>query len=178
MANQVKTETQAALITVISSEANEIMINLCTPDKPAKKSYEELVALMKTHLNLKPSQLAEKFEFPQSIQRKEESVVVYVADLKKTNKNCGFRDLVENLRDQFICGLSNENICEKLFTKDDNISFDRDFTIAISMEAAEISAALVEGCTTGRNAGDSVPIVETAVNFMRRSKIVGAFRQM
>lgn len=63
MANQVKTETQAALITVISSEANEIMINLCTPDKPAKKSYEELVALMKTHLNLKPSQLAERFKF-------------------------------------------------------------------------------------------------------------------
>lgn len=171
VANQVKTEIQVAtLITVIGSEAYELMINLCTPDKPAKKTYNELVALMKKHLNPKPSQLAERFKFRQRIQHKEESVSGYVAELKRLSKNCGFRDLAENLRDQFICGLSNEDIRQKLFTEDDNITFDRAFTIAMSMEAAETNAALVEGCTRGRSTGDSIPNVDTTVNFMGRSK--------
>ncbi|CAH2073821.1 unnamed protein product, partial [Iphiclides podalirius] len=157
--NQVKTEIQVpTLITVIGGEAYELMVNLCTPEKPSNKPYNELVELMKNHLNPKPSQLAERFKFRQRIQHREES------------KNCGFRDLAENLRDQFICGIGNEEIRQKLFTKKDNISFDKAFTIALSMKAAETNAALVEGCTRGRNAGDSIPNVNITVNFLKRNK--------
>ncbi|XP_030030715.2 uncharacterized protein LOC115447673 [Manduca sexta] len=165
IANAVKDEIKVAtLITLIGNEAYDLMVNLCTPNKPSSMTYDTLVELMKKHLNPKPSLLAERFKFRQRIQKSEENIANYVAELKKLSKDCGFmaNGLTENLRDQFVCGLLNDDIRQKLFTEDDTISFDRAYTIAVSMEAAETNAALVEDCTRGKSGnGDSIPAAKT-----------------
>lgn len=151
--NDVKEAVKVAtLITVIGSEAYELMVNLCTPEKPSSKTFEQLVKVMKTHLQPQPSLLAERFKFRQRIQKADESIAEFVSELKKLSKYCKFSadSLKENLRDQFVCGLRNEYIRQRLFTEDD-ITFDMACKYAVSMEAAEANAAAVEGCTRGRS---------------------------
>ncbi|XP_026328081.1 uncharacterized protein LOC113233521, partial [Hyposmocoma kahamanoa] len=146
LVNDVKdTMKVPTLITVIGSEAYELMDNLCTPVKLSTKKYSELVELMRKQLQPKPSLLAERSKFRQRVQKNGECVVEYVTELKKLSKDCQFtaETLKENLRDQFVCGLRNENITQRLFAED-NVSFDDAFKIAVSIEAAEKDAALVE----------------------------------
>lgn len=91
IANDVKEAVKVAtLITVIGSDAYELMVNLCTPDKPSTKSFGELVAIMKGHLQPRPSLLAERFRFRQRVQKEEEMVPEYLAELKRLSKNCKF----------------------------------------------------------------------------------------
>lgn len=143
------------LITLLGSDAYELLDNLCTPVKPHAKKCNELVAIMKNHLQPKPSLLAERFKFRQCVQKNCDSVTDYVAELKKLSKECQFTadNLKENLRDQFVCGLRSDSIRQVLFAEDD-IQFDKAFKIATSMEAAETDAALVEERT---RRGDATP---------------------
>ncbi|XP_047997401.1 uncharacterized protein LOC125234995 [Leguminivora glycinivorella] len=163
VANEVKTDMKVAtLITVMGGDAYELMVNLCTPAKPASKTYDQLVELMKGHLNPKPSLLAERFKFRQRVQKHDENIANFVTDLKKLSKDCSFTgdSLKENLRDQFVCGLLNDDIRQKLFTEDDTITFDRAYKLAVAMEAAEVNAALVEDCARSRTS-DSMPASAT-----------------
>ncbi|XP_049887894.1 uncharacterized protein LOC126382159 [Pectinophora gossypiella] len=50
------------------------------------------------------------------------------------------------MRDQFVCGIRNENIRQRLFAEK-NVTFDKAYQLAASMEAAEADAAAVEGRT-------------------------------
>lgn len=167
----------ATLITVVGSDAYELMVNLCTPEKPSAKTYDDLVDIMRRHLQPKPSVLAERFKFRQRVQRSHESIAEYAAALKKMTKYCGFcsKTLSENLRDQFVCGLISEHTRQRLFTED-NITFDLAFKLAMTIEAAETDAALVEDRSrrrddviTGTQSSVHNSLVTSSKNFRRQN---------
>ncbi|XP_073965617.1 uncharacterized protein [Choristoneura fumiferana] len=153
--NDVKDAVKVAtLITVIGSEAYELMVNLCTPKRPATKTYSDLVAVMKTHLQPKPSILAERYKFRQRRQSAHENIAEYAAALKKLSMTCSFstgNELQDNLRDQFVCGLAKDDVRQRLFA-DDNITFENAFKLAVTMETAVTNAAAVE-TREGRRGG-------------------------
>ncbi|XP_048006523.1 uncharacterized protein LOC125241881 [Leguminivora glycinivorella] len=137
------------LITVMGNQAYELLVTLCTPDKPASKKFAELVKVMSSHLQPKPSLLAERYRFRNRKKKEGESVADFVAELKKLAKHCVFgAELKENLRDQLVCGLCDETIRQRLFTEDD-ISFDQALQLAVAMEAAQSNAAAVDGRAKG-----------------------------
>ncbi|XP_039757370.1 uncharacterized protein K02A2.6-like [Pararge aegeria] len=136
------------LITVMGASTYELLVSLCTPDKPVSKTFAELSDILGNHLDPKPCVLAERFKFRQQVQTKEEKISQYVADLKKLSKTCEFGTwLEESLRDQLVCGLSNETIRQRLFTEL-HLNFSKAYQLACSMEAAEKDAALVETKST------------------------------
>lgn len=69
--------------------------------------------------------------------------------LKNLSKDYGFtlENLTKNLRDYFVCSIVNDVIRQNLFTEDDTIMFDKVYNLAVSMEAAEVIAALEDDCT-------------------------------
>ncbi|XP_061715638.1 uncharacterized protein K02A2.6-like [Cydia pomonella] len=163
--NDVKPAVQVAtLITVMGSEAYELLANLCSPDKPSTKEFDDLVAVMKKHLQPTRSTMAERFKFRQRSQGSDETIAEYTAELKKLTKDCDFQEasLNENLRDQFVCGIRNDSIRQKLFTED-NLTFERAFKMAVAMEAAESHAALVQDRSTIEE-GVSSSMIATAVH--------------
>ncbi|XP_063635203.1 uncharacterized protein LOC134805952 [Cydia splendana] len=165
LANDVKPAVQVpTLITVMGSEAYELMANLCSPDKLSTKKYDDLVALMKKHLQPTRSTMAERFKFRQRAQRCDETIAEYTAELKKLTKDCDFQEanLKDNLRDQFVCGIRNDSIRQKLFTED-NLTFERAFKMAVAMEAAESHAALVQDRSITEE-GVSSSMMATAVH--------------
>ncbi|CAK1589460.1 unnamed protein product [Parnassius mnemosyne] len=143
--NKISSELHVpTLITVMGAESYELLVSLCTPEKPTSKTFLELTKILENYLQPKPSELAERFKFRQRKQRDGESISEYVTDLKKMSKTCEFGSLLqESLRDQFVCGISSETIRQRLFAES-KLDFGKAYQLAVSMEAAEKDAASVD----------------------------------
>ncbi|XP_049886688.1 uncharacterized protein LOC126381229 [Pectinophora gossypiella] len=155
-ANDVKSDRKLpTLIAVMGDEAYELLVNLSSPSKPSELGYEKAVELLQQHLQPAPSALAERFKFRQRRQGAEESVSCYVAELKKLARFCKFdKNLSENLRDQFVCGLRSDIIRQRLFAEDDALTYNNAVKMATSLEAAERNAAIVDAAGTASVGGD------------------------
>ncbi|XP_063370633.1 uncharacterized protein K02A2.6-like [Cydia amplana] len=156
LCNNIKAELQVpTLVTVIGAEGYELLVNLCTPDKPTTKTFADLTAILEKHLQPKPSVLAERYKFRHRKQGDSESMSNYVAVLKRMSKTCDFGAWLEDsLRDQFVCGIHSETIRQRLFAED-KLDFTKAFNLAVSMEAAEKDAAMVEGSRKPASDGTS-----------------------
>ncbi|XP_069363442.1 uncharacterized protein [Maniola hyperantus] len=132
------------MISMVGDRAYELMVNLCSPDRPGDKTFAELVKIVGEHLQPKPSILAERFRFRQYRQQESTSVSQYVAELKELSRFCEFgNNLSENLRDQLVCGLQSEVIRQRLFAEE-TLDFNRAVRLATTFEAAEKNALAVE----------------------------------
>ena len=75
-ANSITTaeKKRAVFLTVVGKETYGLLSNLLAPAKPATKTFEELVAIVKDHVAPKPLVIAERFRFHQRTQGEAESV--------------------------------------------------------------------------------------------------------
>ena len=120
----------AVLLTVIGSKSYGLLRNLVSPAKPAEKKFEDIVEVMKNHLNPKPLIIAERFKFHRRNQGENESISQYVAELRKLSEKCDFGDYLEQaLRDRLVCGLVSEKIQQRLLSEAD-LSLKKAFEIA------------------------------------------------
>lgn len=136
------------LINCLGSRHYKLLSSLTSPDLPASKTYTELMTLLKNHLAPRKNVVAEQHKFFSRIQFPGESLANYVAALKELVKDCEFKAECNNaicsksivnllLRAQFIRGLSDIEIREKLLQQD-HITFDKTFEIALTIEASKI----------------------------------------
>ncbi|KAL0860216.1 hypothetical protein ABMA27_010523 [Loxostege sticticalis] len=133
------------LIASIGDEAYKLLKNLASPKKPSELDLKKVDELMKQHLQPTPSVLAVRYRFRQRRQNLSESMSAYVAELRMLSKHCKFGEsLNDNLRDQFICGLHSDIIRQRLFAEDDSVTFAAAVKLAMTLEAAERDAAMVE----------------------------------
>jgi hypothetical protein len=179
--NAVKAEMKLpTLISVVGDVAYELMVNLCSPKKPATMAYDEIVEVMEKHLQPTPSVLAERFKFRQYRQVKGQTVAQYVAELKKMARFCEFEaTLDENMRDQFVCGLLSDALRQRLFAEG-NINFRRAVSLALSLEAAERDSTVVEGGCGAAACGSGTELLSTTVHSVRSAGCMacGDFRHM
>lgn len=149
-ANSVEKDKQlSTLIAVVGDQCYELMTNLASPKKPSELTFTELVALVQKHLKPKPSIMAERYRFRLRRQAAGESISQYMAELKKLARTCDFKEtLADNLRDQFVCGVSGDVIRQRLFAEED-LTYAKAVTLACSLEAAERDAAIMTGGNSG-----------------------------
>ena len=77
--------------------------------KPLEKNFDELVQLLKNHLQPKPNVIAQRFKFFKRDRKQGESISVYISDLRTLSEHCEFNEnLDEYLRDRLVCGVNNE----------------------------------------------------------------------
>ncbi|XP_028168860.1 uncharacterized protein LOC114358897 [Ostrinia furnacalis] len=90
LANSIASNLQVpTLITVMGAESYELLVNLCTPEKPKSKTFLELTEIMTKHLQPKPSILAERYKFRNRKQKPDESIAEYMAVLKRMSNVVG-----------------------------------------------------------------------------------------
>ena len=142
LANNIDEDHQApTLLSLMGSKTYTLLRDLLTPDKPATKSFQEIVTTLQQHLSPKPLEIAERFRFYKRIQREGETVLTYVADLKKLATHCNFgANLNEALRDKLVCGLRNVQIQKRLLSEA-KLKYSKALEIAIAMETAIRDAA-------------------------------------
>jgi len=137
----------AVLLTVIGGKAYALLRNLLAPTKPAGKSFETLVEVMKDHLKPKPLVIAERFKFHRRNQHEGETVAQYLAELRRLTQHCDFKDyLQEALRDRFVCGLRSEVIQRRLLTEE-NLTLQKAYDLAHSVETANKQASELQAST-------------------------------
>ncbi|KAL4712091.1 hypothetical protein ACJJTC_008674 [Scirpophaga incertulas] len=133
-------EQSKYLVAVVGTEALDLIIDLCYPEKPERVSIEEIDKLVEEHLSPKRSVIAERLIFKSCKQTEGQSITEYLVQLKKLSKACKFSSteiLKENLRDQFVYGLYSDRIRQRIMTeKDEDLTFTRATELALSLEAA------------------------------------------
>lgn len=136
--NEIKDELKVPmLITVVGEATYTLMCDLCSPDLPEAKPFEDLVRLVTEHLEPQRSEIAERHVFRLRRQRAGEPLVEYLQDLKHLASTCNFAsNLQENLRDQFVSGLASEAMRSRIFAEK-SIQYKEAVELALALEAAD-----------------------------------------
>ncbi|XP_047543258.1 uncharacterized protein K02A2.6-like [Vanessa atalanta] len=143
----------ATLLTLVGGECYNLLCDLCSPDHPEDKEFDELVELLKHNLEPEKSEIAERHSFRERTQLQGESIRLYLQGLKHLAKTCNFGSkLEENLRDQFVSGLYSEEMRSRIFAEKD-IDYKRAVELASALEAAERHASTAGAPVGGEGAG-------------------------
>ncbi|XP_028177592.1 uncharacterized protein K02A2.6-like [Ostrinia furnacalis] len=129
------------LLSTLPPELHEKLYDLCAPDDPLHKTYEELTAILDEYIDPKPSIWALQHKFISRIQQENETIAMYASELKKLSSNCEFKCMnckkttAESfLSLQFIRGLKDGEIRTKILQEPDTSSFAKLLQIASANE--------------------------------------------
>lgn len=134
-----KATKQQVFLTLIGEAAFITLRNLLFPKKPVEVNYDDIVKILLKHYAPKRSVVVERYKFYRRDQRQGETISDFVVEIKKLAATCDFGTFLEEaLRDRLIVGLQNDTIrCKLLATEDKDLSFDRAYSSALGMEAAQ-----------------------------------------
>ena len=135
---------KAVFLSALGYEMYDILTNIFT--NPETEDFDMLVDKLTNHFHPKSSIVAERYKFGCCRQGNSESLADFFVDLQRLSARCNLKAdaLDENLRDRFVCDLTQEYIRSRLLTKTDKLSFDRAVEIAISLEGAKLNAQLMK----------------------------------
>ncbi|CAB3244064.1 unnamed protein product [Arctia plantaginis] len=159
--NEIKDELRVPLlITVVGEHTYSLMCDLCAPKNPEEKSFDELIMPLLEHLEPQRSEIAERHVFRLRRQRDGESMTEYLQELKHLATTCNFgTTLEENLRDQFVSGLSNSAMRSRIFAEK-SITYREAVELALALEAAErhaeLSGATAPVSASGASVGEGL----------------------
>ena len=130
------------LLNCLSPKLYELLQKLTLPVKPVEKTYDELIQILKKHLEPKPNEVAECYKFSLCVQKEEETISDFISNLKALSAHCNFNCLHckknisdDHMRTQFICGLRDASIRERLLQEE--LSFERAVTLAVNLEMSK-----------------------------------------
>ena len=133
----------ACFVSVIGPVTYGILRNLVAPAKPKDKSLDSLYEALAGHYTEKRLVIAERFRFYSANQKEGESVLEFIARLKKLARFCDFGDTLNDmLRDKLVCGLKATSIQQKLLASD-NLTLVLAQRMAVGDEAARKDVALL-----------------------------------
>ncbi|KAL5481520.1 hypothetical protein EMCRGX_G021699 [Ephydatia muelleri] len=141
-ANDVETDEKrrAILLSVCGAHIYQLVRSLVSPEKPADKTFEEIVKLVRDHLTPPSSCIVRRFYFNSRFQKETETVGQFVAELRRLSEYCEFGgSLDEMLRDRLVCGLRDVRVQRRLFAKP-KLTFTKAFELAQAAELAEKSS--------------------------------------
>lgn len=166
-ANQIPDDRKrAALLTVIGISTYQLLKSLCAPVSPTVKTYEQLVSILKNHLQPAPSIISERYKFHRASQLETESVRDFIVRIQSLTVHCNFaNNLKEALRDRFVCGLKSDRIRERLL-ESGNPTFDEATQLALKLDAAA-----KEATTLGKDHRDRT--AHNVVSFMKPGTATG-----
>ena len=127
-------------LALIGPKSFELITNMCAPDDPTTKSYDDLVKLLSDYYRVPRNPITERMELRKRVQQPGESVSNYVVELKRMSRYCEYgTDLESNLRDTFVAGVRDPNVKQKLLLKKD-LTWKDAQEIAISYESSKREA--------------------------------------
>jgi len=135
-----------ALLASLGTEAFELVADSCLPKKPAEKSYQELVSLIKLQITKKKLPIAARYEFYQ-LRQNSDDVKTYVRKLRHYADDCEFGgQLDDRLRDQFVIGQANKEALKRMLTeKLGDLTISKAIDIATAFEVAQASHLQISG---------------------------------
>lgn len=132
------------LINCLGPKLFHTLTSLTSPDSPKDMKYEELTKILKNFVCPTPNAVAEQHKFTLRVQHEGETISQFQAELKRLSKHCRFicesckkSTADTHLRTQFIRGVRDANVREKLLQLPVETTMEKCIESAISMEAAK-----------------------------------------
>lgn len=123
------------LLLAIDVYTHKTLQQLCHPQRPKDKTYEEIVALLKDHFVGRKSVFRERVKFYTERQHSNDSVAEWFARIKTLSVDCKFGEQVNSIvLDRFVSGLRATSILDRLFKEDVDLTIDKAVEIALSIE--------------------------------------------
>ena len=89
------------------------------------------------HQYSRPNLIAERFKFNLRVRHADESVSIFVAELKKLTEYCEYGDsLNDMLRDRLVCGINHEKNQQRLLSEGSSLSLEKALDIVLSLKSA------------------------------------------
>jgi Retrotransposon gag protein len=130
------TDRVAILLNQIDEHVYKTLRNLCDPETPGTKTFDEIHSLLRRQYVRETSAWKERRKFFNAVQKRTESVNEWFLRLKTLATNCDFgKDLPEMLKNKFVCGLDQSAIFERIAEESCNVTMDTILQIAINKEA-------------------------------------------
>ncbi|XP_068742412.1 uncharacterized protein [Montipora capricornis] len=127
----------AVTISLIGKQTYSTLKDLCLPNLPAEKTYDQLTEILKGYYKPKVLEVAESYRFHHTLQSENETVTEYANKLKRLAVNCNFGTyLTRALRDQFVGGVKSQATKKKLLLSEDR-TFEQALKVAQADELAE-----------------------------------------
>nr|XP_021327326.1 uncharacterized protein LOC110438662 [Danio rerio]XP_021332015.1 uncharacterized protein LOC110438662 [Danio rerio] len=136
---------KAVLLSGVGASTYSLLRSLICPEKPGDKTYEELVTVLKTHYNPKPSEIVPRIKFNSRTRKNGETVADFVAELKKLAQHCEYGStLPQMLRDILVCGVNDDRMQRRLLSEVE-LTFEKALTICQAMESANKNVRDLQG---------------------------------
>ena len=152
----------AVLISLLSGTVYSTLKNLCLPNTPATKGFDELITLLNDYYKPEVSSVTATYLFNQCRQESEEPVKDFINRLKRAAVKCDFASHLDRaLRDQFLAGLSDGATRKEILAKPaaDIRSFQEVAKIATARETAVKAAAQLASSSIVVSSSSSVNAV-------------------
>ncbi|KAL5477033.1 hypothetical protein EMCRGX_G023772 [Ephydatia muelleri] len=139
---------RAVLLSSCGSAVYQVIRNLVAPEKPADKSFSELVKLVRDHYCPPPSVTVQRYNFNSRTQKEGETVSQFVAELRRLSEHCDFKATLDDmLRDRIVCGVRNSSVQRRLLAES-GLTFKKAFELVQSAESAEKNATEIQRSVT------------------------------
>ena len=146
----------ACFLTLIGAPAYKLLGSLIAPDKPADKTYNDLIAVMKRHYCPKTAVVVQRFKFNSHVRQTGESIAVHVTELRRLANSCNYgAALNDMLRDCLVVGINDDHIQRRLLSEGD-LSFEKALEIALGIEAAAKNARAIRSVSIVSEEGTTV----------------------
>ncbi|KAF2886768.1 hypothetical protein ILUMI_19405, partial [Ignelater luminosus] len=125
------------LLTLLGSQAYKTIKDLCDPDLPKSKSYEELCTLLRQQFSKRTSIFKERIEFYNLKQYENEPVRQWYIRIKNKASSRDFGNVLHDvLKDRFVSGLTRGPILDRVCEEDPTKKLDELIEVALKEEAA------------------------------------------
>ena len=151
----------AVMLTLLGSHVYSVLRDLCSPESPCDKNFDDLIEVLSNHYAPTRNIIAERFKFNRCRQGPTQSVNEYVAQLKKLANTCKYYTFLdEMLRDKLIEGIRDVTLQRELLKKDD-LTFKSALEIAQQHElTAKTSAEIQKATETGERCGTTAQSID------------------
>ena len=136
---------RARLLTACGKKAYSLFRSLVAPAKLCEKSFSELLEMMRSHKDPKPSKIVSRFRFSQCHRGPSQTVADFIAELRKAAQHCEFGTTLEDrLTEQLVCGIADERIQRHLLTEQ-QLDFAKAQQVSLSLEMFSKDAQVIAG---------------------------------
>jgi hypothetical protein len=161
-ANEIESDVRKVniLLSICGAKTYELIRSLVSPDLPNTRAFDELISLVSSHYNPKPSVIVQRFQFNTRLQNEGELISSFVSELRKLAEHCEFGNYRNDMiRDRLVVGVKNIRI-QRCLLADSGLTFETAYDTAIAMEAAEKNADLLQKLQSNSASGSLEPSTE------------------
>ncbi|XP_065217466.1 uncharacterized protein K02A2.6-like [Planococcus citri] len=153
------TDKRNLLLKCIGPTIYKLVIDHFDPDDVLSKTYDDITKFLTDYYKPTTNYLSERVNFGMCVRSDKQTLTQFLEELRSKAVHCSFKStLDERLRDQFLLGINNSAMREKLYTEHPNADAKLAdvFKTAVSLESAQQQRSTLDTTNNGiSNSGET-----------------------